>query len=280
MNWISIRSDVPQNIYIKNFSIMMGKDANYKWSPAPKYFVERATNDPVFGVHIGKTGTFEGNRVVNVNRALLTTDTFETFNLNTTAQTLKTLGEFIHPGTTMYIEFDYTSDANFDIYVAGIPNTVDASSTTAHFSGRATVQAYYENTVKAKTQTGTATANIKNLSVMYQVDENTYAWTAAPEDNSETFPIKDIYLVGSKNYAISDSYDVSGYADSTTHVRDERVQIENATSKVEGYAHISFNLHTASMNTDLSKVEVWVVNNQSQGTKIDESNEHYKSKQY
>ena len=274
---VSLYSFAEQNIYIKNLSVMRGKDANYTWSPAPNYFVERANNDPVYGVHVGKTGTFEGNRVVNVNRALSTTDTFETYNVDTTWQQIKTLGEFAHPRVKLYFEFDYTSDADFMISVAGRYSTAEASSTTAHFSDYITVTEYYRNDVKLAVASGTATVNIKNLSVMYQVDKTTYDWTPAPEDNQEKFPIEDIYLVGSKNYALNTSFDSQDLASSSTHELDKRFEIEDASSKVEGYARISFNLHTASYNTDLAKVEVWVVNNQSQGTKISESTEHYKS---
>lgn len=275
---VNIFSYSEQSIYIKNFSLMRGKDASYKWSPAPNYFVERANSDPVYGVHVGKSGTFEGNRVVNVNRVLNTSDTFTTYNVDTTEQDINALAERIHPGVTIYVDLDYTSDANFDIRIAGIRYTIPAAATTTHWSRAITASQYYTyEHIRLMTQTGTATVNIKNLSVVYQKDETTYDWSPAPEDDGKEFPIEDIYLVGSKNYAVSNSYDISGFADSTTHMLDERVVLEDASSKVEGFAHISFNLHTASYNTDLAKVEVWLVNNQSQGTKITESTEHFNS---
>ena len=275
---VSIYSFVEQDIYIKNLSIMRGKDANYKWSPAPNSFIERANNDPVYGVHVGKTGTFEGNRVVNVNRALLTTDSFESYSVTTSWQTIKSLAENIYPGIRLYIELDYklTGDP-VAIWAGGASfGTFEESATTAHFSASALSSGYINDSVQIKSD-GTSSLEIRNLSVMYQVDPLTYDWSAAPEDNQVKFPIQDVYLVGSTNYALSTSFDVSGYADSSTHVRDERVKIEDNSSKVEGFCHISFDLHTASMNTDLSKVEVWLVSDTSTGIKLDESNEHYKS---
>ena len=283
--YIKVLSLLPQSVFIKNFSIMRGKDASYKWTPAPNYFVERANNDPVYGVHVGKTGNFEGNRVVNVNRALSTSSSFETYNPTTSWQIIKHLGEPIYTGVKLFIELDYrlTGD-DVTIWAGGCTfGKLTATSTTEHFSKSATNGGIYNNdTVQIKSD-GTSTLEIKCLSIMYQVDETTYDWTAAPEDNGEIFNIEDVYLIGSQNFAVSTSYDSSDFADSTTHQLDKRFAIEDATSKVEGFAHISFNLHTASFNTDLNKIEVWLVNDNTSpayGKKIDESNEHYKSKHF
>lgn len=271
-----------QTIYIKNFSLMTDKDANYKYKKAPVYFVERATNDPIYGCHVAKAGTFEGNRVVNVNRVLNTSSSFETYNVTTSWQTIKNFAEFIHPGIKLYIEFDYrlTGDKVY-IWGGGASfGSITASSTTAHFSSSASNLTYnYADTLQIKSDS-TSTLDISNLSVMYEVDSDTYDWSAAPEDSGGRFPIEDIYLVGSKNYAIADSYDDSSSVNASTHELDKRFTIEDATSKVEGYAHISFDLHTASDNTDLNKIELWFVNNNNYATKVDESNAHYSSKHF
>lgn len=272
-----------QNIYIKNLSVMYGKDASYEWSPAPTYFVERANNDPVYGVHVGKTGTFEGNRVVNVNRVLQTTQSFETYSVTTSWQQIKNLAEHIYHGVRLYIELDYrlTGDP-VTIWGGGATfGKLTATTTTQHFSKSAINGGLNYNDNVQIVSDGTSTLEISRLSIMYQVDETTYDWSAAPEDNGETFPIEDIYLVGSKNYATSESYDVGHQADSTTHILDEQLTIGDSTSKVEGYAHISFDLHTATSFTNLlNKIEVWLVNQDNSGTKIDESTENYKSKHF
>lgn len=275
-----------QNIYIKNLSVMYGKDASYEWSPAPAYFVERANNDPVYGVHVGKTGTFEGNRVVNVNRVLNTSDSFVTKNLTTSWEKLYDFAEPICTGRDIYFEFDYqlTGDPVDITDSSGhIISNLTPTTTTVHISRKQTWASYTNQTYIDTRSSGTSTLSIKNFSAMYEVDSETYDWSAAPEDNNETFPIEDIYLVGSKNYATSDSYDDASSADATTHMLDKRFSIEDPTSKVEGFVHISFNLHTASFNTDLNKVEVWLVDetkSPAYGLKIDESTEHYNSKHF
>ena len=282
VDWISVKSSVPQNIYIKNFSIMMGKDSSYAWSPAPKYFVERATNDPVFGVHIGKTGTFEGNRVVNVNRALSTSDSFVSTPLTNTWQVLYYLGERIPAGTKFHVEFDYrlTGD-NVMIWSSGATIALmSATTTTEHISADCEASAGYGADVQVKSAvvSGSSTFEIANFSLMYECNPNTYDWSPAPEDEGNTFPIEDVFLVGSKDYAVSNSYDDATFA--VNSVMDKRFAIEDASSKVEGYTHISFDLHTASYNTDLAKVEVWLVDNGGIGYKIEEQTEHYKSKHF
>lgn len=279
---IALWSYLPQTIYIKNFSIMRGKDASYAWSPAPKYFVERESNDPVYGVHIAKTGTFEGNRVVNVNRALNTSDSFVTYTASFGAWTdLYTIAGDMPAGVTAYLEFDYicTGDwARVGLNGNGYLN-IEPTSTMKHFSGSIPV-----DNIASKVQIGgytsglTATLQIRNFSLMFEVDESTYDWHPAPEDSGKEFPIGDIFLTGSKDYATSNSYDDATIA--TNSVMDKRFKIEDATSKVEGYTHISFDLHTASYNTDLDKVEVWLVDSQNIGFKLDEQSEHYKSKHF
>ena len=277
---ISIFTFDEQDIYIKNLSVMYGKDANYKWSPAPNYFVERANNDTVYGVHVGKTGTFEGNRIVNVNRALNTSDTFSSYSLSTTFYEITTLGEYPYPGVTLFVEFDYTADSPCYFYVAGAQINLTAESATTHVSKSVKISQYFNNSVGARVSSGTATLNIRRLSVMYQVDEETYDWSAAPEDNNEKFHAEDIYLVGSYNYATNTTYDDATSASSSTHSMAKWFLIGDASSKVEGYSHISFDLHTSSENTDLQKIQVELINNTNNVQVIEESTEHYKSKHF
>lgn len=286
--YIKVLSLLPQSVFIKNFSIMRGKDASYKWTPAPNYFVERANNDTVYGVHIGKTGTFEGNRVVNVNRILNTSDSFETVNLTTSWVDLSSFvfAEPICPGRKIYIEFDYQLTGDPVTITNGnghMAQDLAPTSTTAHYSGKQTWGLYTNQKYIRAKSSGTSVFSIKNFSAMYEIDAETYDWSVAPEDNNEKFPIEDIYLTGSKNYATTTSYDSSDSANSTTHELDKRFAIESASSHVEGFVHISFDLHTASENTDLNEIEVWLVDETTSpayGLRIDESTEHYKSKHF
>ena len=278
---IQIMSSLPNEIYIKNFSVMMGKDASYQWSPSPTYFVKRATNDPVYGVHIGKTGTFEGNRVVNVNRVLGTSDTLVTKTVTTTSQKIYDFAEAIYPGTKIYIEFDYelTGDSVIVDSVSGWLAKVNATSGIEHYSGSYTWAGYHNNTDIKLLSTGNSTFSYRNFSIMYDIDVATYDWSAAPEDNGGEFAVEDLYLVGSKNYAVSESFDTANNA--SGGILNERYTIEDASSNVGGFVHISFDLHTASYNS-LTKIEVGLVNSETPASwfKIDESNEHYKSKHF
>ena len=266
-----------QALFIKNFSMMTDKDANYKYKKAPVYFVERATNDPIYGCHIAKSGTFEGNRVKNVNRALNTSDTFTTFSVTSSWQQIYTLGESVLNGVKIYIEVDYKLTGDPVLFWAGGATfgRVTASSTTAHFSANA-VSGQTANTVQIKSD-GTSTLDIQNLSIMYEVDSTTYDWSAAPEDNGGTFPVEDIYLISTRNYAISESFD-DGTASSGGSLN-KQFTICDANSHVNGMTHVSFDLHTSTYGT-LNSVEVWMVTNNANGIRLETSTENYNSKHF
>ena len=239
-----------QTIYIKNFSLMTDKDANYKYKKAPGYFVERATDDPVYGVHVGKTGTYEGNRVVNVNRALGTKDTYDTFTVSHDGgwTDMYSMAEPIYNGRKLYIEFDYilTGD-DASIWIGGPIINLSQTDTMQHYSGTVTETVVNYNTrimAVGATSGLTATLQIRNFSVMYDYNFETYDWTAAPEDNGGTFPIEDIYLVGSKNYATSETFDLA--SSTYNNVREEKEEITSADSHVDGFCRVAFDLHTAS----------------------------------
>ena len=279
---VQIQSAVAQDIYIKNFSIMRGKDSSYKWSPAPHYFVERANNDSVYGVHVGKSGTFEGNRVVNVNRALNTKSTYDTFTVSYDGgwTPLYSLGEALYTGRKIYVEFDYilTGD-DARIWIGGPYISLSQTATMAHYSGSLEVSASYNASVQGGgVHTGqTASLQIRNMSVMYDYDAETYDWSAAPEDNGEVFPIGDIYLVGSKNYTLSDSFDDASF--SSQGVLDKRFTICDAASNVKGFVRISFDLHTASRYA-LTDVTVGVLDNNSYVRWHETFTEHLNSKHF
>lgn len=282
VNWIGINSLVPQHIYIKNFSVMYGKDASYAWSPAPKYFVERESNDPVYGVHIAKTGTFEGNRVVNVNRALGTSDSFETYNLdNVSWNILYSLGEIIPVNTKFHVEFDYilTGDRVIMWSSGSTIDTLDPTTVVTHFSKDCVAATPYGDNVQVKVLDGgtSAALEIRNFSLMYECNQDTYDWSPAPEDNGKVFPREDIFLVGSKNYATTNSVDDATNA--TNGQMWKRFQICDSASHVEGYMHCSFNIHTASYNS-LVDLTLKLVSNQNSHYIIETSTEHFNSKHF
>ena len=260
-NDISIVSDVGQRIYIKNFAVMYGKDSNYKWSPAPKYFIERETNDPIYGMHNLKTGNFDGNRVVNVNRALQTSADFVTKSASTTAQLLYDLGEPLYMGRKIIVDFDYQlTGSNVEIYFYSSINssytatldTLSATSTTLHKTYEITPsQIYAFDGFKIRTSSSTGSLKIRNFTALYQKDEATYDWSKAPEDEGMVFPVQDIYYVGAKNYAISEEYDASVQTTEAGGVQRGIITLllSDAVSNVKGFAHVEFDVHTSFSTT-------------------------------
>ena len=282
VNWIGVWSTEPQDIYIKNFSVMYGKDASYKWSPAPKYFVERANNDPVYGCHVIKTGNFEGNRVVNVNRALNTSSSFRSYSINNSWVNIATIGEIPYPNIALYIECDYKSTGD-DIAIA-VGNASAYLPATGGETQHRSVKIITGNTYSANRATvaigwsGARSANvqIKNLAVLYDVNE-LYDWSPAPEDNGATFPEEDLYLIGSTNYAISNSFDDASYSSEGEMFRS--FYIENSSSNVKGFSRISFDIHTASYMA-LTDIKLQLANNDNVECWSQTFTEHLNSKHF
>lgn len=279
INNVFIFGNGEKDIYIKNFSLMRKKDASYEWSKAPLYFEERTSNDPIYGCHVLKTGLFDGNRVKNVNRALNTSSSFTTYTVSGGSTTITDLAEIVYPGRRVYIECDYrlTGD-NVRFYCGSYlsSNELTATSTTKHFSGSCLTDTYADHRFMLYT-TGTATVEISNLSVMYEVDSNTYDWSPAPEDVGDEFPIGDTYYVGSKNYSTIETYENTGNA--TEGFWYCSATVCNATSKVEGFCHISFDLHTSSQNP-ISSIYVDIINSDNQYCKRLTYTSHINSKRF
>lgn len=246
-----------------------GSARNIVWTPAPEdrgaKFVKRPNIDPIFGCHILKT--YDANRVVNVNRVLGTSDTFDTFTVNTTDwQTLYQLQEAIYISadssirTNLSVELDYICDGDCYLsvgswYYSNNP-LHDTNGSTEHFSYKIDAGSYYPPDVKAKAVSTNVNLQIKKLSVMYQKD-NSYVWTPAPEDSGKEFHVEDIYNSLPNNYAINESYYFS--QDSTGLSAIANIPIGNALSHVLGFAHISFNAET-STSEELNKVIVRILN--------------------
>ena len=256
----------------KVFLATSGSDyaRNLPWTPAPEdgggKFVKRATISPVYGCHILKT--YDANRVVNVNRALNTTSTFDDeYTITDSAEvTLADLAEPIYrtadTSVRMYIEFDYMSDGAVQLFLNGWHH--DSPSQNPHDTGGTNIEhfsvmlhggGYSKGHLTAKAFSGTVTFYIKNLSIMYEKD-NDYVWSKAPEDTGGTFHIEDIYYSLPNNYAINEDYYYTGQSSSL--VATANIPIGDANSHVAGFAHISFDLET-SASESVSKVIVRVI---------------------
>ena len=267
---VDIKTLVDQEIYIKNFSFMLAKDTSYSWSPAPKYFVERETNDPVYGCHFLKKGSdgFDGDRVVNVNRALNTheTDTFEPLG---TGQILYELAETLCPDQTIYIDFDYeytlpspyhayiTVGTNPSSYSYGDNKGIDLEDTggvTKHIGVVTKLSEFYtydsyEPFVRLYSTNAYTNLIIKNFSIVYEKDED-FKWSPAPEDNKEKFYIKDMYKISSNNYAPVTAYEKE--TSSTSTAVSETIVFGSDDSHGGRYQYISFDITTYLTNADAS----------------------------
>ena len=241
------------------------------WTPAPEdtgiIDVDAETTKPVYGCHMIKSGTFTGDRVVNVNRALNTSKSFQTFTCDDSGNTdIYYLAEQLYVDDTQYIktpvyvEFDYVSDGEAYMYIAGQPygTTVihNTNGEIDHCSFAINAGSFSNYSCAIRAVLGTVSVSIKNFAVMYEKND-AYTWGQAPEDTNETFHIEDIYNIDSSNYAVEDSY----YSTETAvnNMATIRADITNSSSNVRGFAHIGFDLYTAS-DKNVSKIEVKLAN--------------------
>lgn len=261
INSLFITSSEIQNIAIKNCALMLEKDENYTWSPAPKYFVERATNDPIYGCHFLKNGkdSYNGDRVVNVNRALNTSSEFTTYDLSSlvSGQDIIDLNEIPGDGTTVYVEFDYIftgSDIDFYICHESIEGSLvqisDTSGETEHMSysftmaHSADITSSFNRkvTVYANSIDATRELKIKNFSVMYEKNDD-YEWSAAPEDSDKKFTLTDLYSTNPTNYALMTAVDDDA---TPAPVADKYYVVGDNNEKLKNGAHLSFDIQVST----------------------------------
>ena len=243
---------------------------NMKWTPAPEdsggKYVKRTKIDPIYGCHILKT--YDANRVVNVNRVLNTSDSYETFTPDDTDFLhIYDIANYIYANsdrsieTTLYIEFDYISDASCSLRAAFHTfnkKIEDTNGAEEHYSTYFKCGGYQPPDVSIKADSGTANVQIKNFSIMYQKN-NDYTWTPAPEDNGGNFHIEDVYDTLPNNYALNDSYYYTD--DSSSLVATANIPIGSSTpgKYLIGLGRISFDLETSTSET-VSKIIVRILN--------------------
>lgn len=273
---VDLISAEKQDVYIKNFSLMRGKDESYEWSPAPKYFVERETNDPVYGCHFLRRGgdDFEGDRVSGVNRALKTSIAKDIDrNNNNTLIDLYQLGEIPGDGVEVYVYFNYslsrrygpTASANKGyIYVAGNQQAIEVSegsgTVRTHFTMHRT--SAVNDKVRALALFNGSSASyyphfhISKFAVTYNkfVGYNG-AWAAAPEDNKEDFHLDEMYKYDKKNYAAVEAVQEDSTSFSTTKTLN--YDIGSGVSHIEdGLTCVSFIANTSDTAGKLTDVSI------------------------
>lgn len=264
-----VSSGADDYIKIKNFRACSHSDTSattvnewkaIEWSAAPEdngiIFKREETTPTIWGVHKLRTGVFDGNRVVDVNRALSTSDSFVSYSVPArgTSINIYDIGNPVYRDsdtrTEVYVEFDYISDADVIVWIADwgftsntwIQNT---NGNVAHFSGKnlcGTFNSYPRIRLEGKTTA--ANVQIKNFSLLYEKSDS-YQYKPAPEDSGDTFPTGDLFNVKSENLATIDDYTITETG-STVY---ENVMIADSGASGVHYFKISFNLYITSTST-------------------------------
>lgn len=298
---VSVNSETAQAIYVKNFSIMKSIDENYVWSPAPKYFVERASNDPIYGVHYLRNnvdGSSE-DKVSYVNRALNTsaTETIYEFEAGGGTRKLYDLAENFG-GVDVYVRFEGSLTGtptqisrNAYIKIGEHEQTVILpdfyGSHTVVFRNLKTDALTVEVRVQDDNPQSTGSRfRFKKFSVFYVENyvPGAYKWSPAPEDSSKTFDIDKVYDIGRKDYAAA-----TGYNDTSTSARTvtKKFDIYKDNIRANRATYLSFDITTSDTETTLTSLNVSLIRTKSNGNEgevllplITDSSEHLRKRHY
>ena len=247
-------------LYIKEFAVMTDKNSSYTWSKHPNLYYETANAAPIYGCHVLKTGTFDGNRVTNVNRALNTSSEWTSYSLtygDDYTDIYVTADDLHRSGVNAKVEFDYSiENGRVTMYILEYQFYLyDTEGEETHQSMiiGSSPTAYK---VRVKASDGNPVFKIKNCSIMYDKN-NAYQWSAAPEDNGGIFHTEDLWLTGTRDYSLLDSH----YAE--TEVQNDNVAsyqavFGDATTHVDTSARVTFDLTTDS-EKPVSSIIVGVV---------------------
>lgn len=235
------------------------------WSPAPEdsgaTLIKVDETDPIYGCHILKTGTVTGNRIVNVNRVLNTSDDWQTFNLTATNwKRAYTLGESFYKdevnypdGIDIYVTFDYMSDEDVQMRINGCTytdytNLIATNGEVVHKEFNVKCGKYGASQIIAlRKVSNNATLKIKNMSIVYEKNED-YVWSAAPEDSNDTFHIEDIYNYSSRDYALRTTASGSAVAESSSNTKVDSQSIIGTSAR--GFCIVEFYITTNASSVD------------------------------
>lgn len=243
-----LHNESEAHLYIKEFAVMTAKDSSYVWSKHPNLYCETASNSPIYGCHVLKTGTFDGNRVTNVNRALNTSSEWDSFSLtygDDYTDIYVTADDLHRAGVRAKIEFDYSLE-NGDVWVntlGGVVALEDNQGEEEHSSSIMSSSPEFFK-IRVKSVNGNPVFKIKNCSVMYDKD-NLYQWSPAPEDNGGTFHTEDLWLTGTRDYSLMDSH----YAETEVQSDDKatfQAVFGDEDTHVSASARVQFDLSTDS----------------------------------
>ena len=259
---LEIQSNELGNIYIKNFSVMLGKDAKYKWSPAPEgRYVFTNSKTYFYGRHEYRIPTDDRPSIVNVNRAHSTQDEItDAWTIDDEDWTQCThLEEYVWTdgihGRQLYIDFDYmlipesgAQPVNATLRICGNCVTTELEpcedySDIKHFSTTINAGSFTHDEVEVKLNSSngnTASFGFGKLFIGYAIDEN-YEWSSSPEDNGIDFR-PNVYNVGRKNFADITDYSSGSYATTdylNVSIWEDVVTVVAETDKVTGFFYAS-----------------------------------------
>ena len=249
---IQVKSATQQEIYIKNFAVMRSKNESYEWSPAPRVFIERETNDPIYGCHYlsNSQESYEGDRVVNVNRALRSFFIEKHLYANTWTK-IADLVETPCLGTKVHVKLTYSPQSvTSDVKIAIYDNAHEAyvynmGTTFSVIDYEFTIDSYLLKPEVMLYSADAADVHVEELAVMYEYDATTYSWRMTPEEQDETFPIDDIYSIDSVNHSEITEYETEIYDTTGT-----ASFIVSEATDVKGYAYVSFDLVLSNLDGD------------------------------
>ena len=246
------------------------------WTVAPEdtgaKLIETDEIDSIYGCHILKTGTVTGNRIVNVNRVLGTSDDFQQFNITTTTWKLGyRLGESFYKdennypdGIDIYVTFDYISDEDVQMRINGCmytdyTNLPATNGEIVHKEFNVKCGEYGSaQTILFRKHLGSndATLYIRNMSIVYEKNDD-YVWSEAPEDNNDTFHIEDIYNYSSRDYALRTTASGSAVAEGSYNTAVDSQAIAGASAK--GFCIVEFYITTNASSVD--DIQICLVDN-------------------
>ena len=258
---VNLKTLIDQELYISNFALLLEKDTSYAWSPAPKYFVERESNDPIYGCHFLKKGVdgYDGDRVVNVNRVLNTSGTQDIIPPGSEDITFEyKLAEIPCPDQYVYVDFRSKINSRVPqnvniVMIIGedTDNEIYMGNGSQHHTERLKLNCT-TNVIRFELHSHISSFDdiglfISEFSIMYEKDEN-YEWSPAPEDNVEKFYIKDMYNIDKEEFSSVETID----KDSSTFTTDTYVDTTICTDDKHGGSHqyISFDITTSLTNTN------------------------------
>ena len=175
------------------------------WKSAPEdngnKFILTASTEAIYGKHTLKTGKKQGDFVTNVNRALNTSNTFQTFSDGI----ICSLGETIPKGKKIHVSFDYENASSTTVYAGYDPIYSFFRGTVCTLTGDGSYSADYTTIHDTAYFTiSDTTTKIKNFKITYASTASD-TWKPAPEDDGKVFDIGSVYQKTGDNTAIVSS---------------------------------------------------------------------------